>query len=511
MPDIAALKHAGQELGLPEIPSLVPGHAVLGKGFNIFGRYNAASAKATLFDMTQPALRAWRSPQSGMLYILPQNVDDPVELGVQSGESTTFNSKSSVSQYFSAQANVSGKYGMFSAEFDAAFSSVGQQIADYYLGLVCVRSKNYKLRLLDASIDKLAPWVLDDPDFRGLPAEYKPSDPENVRAFFAFFNKFGTHFVNEVDMGGRLDYYTAIDKSYSKSETDFKAKLKLEAKAVFFAAKAEGSVAWNQLGEDWASKRIVRISATGSNTILDALVPGFNDNFHWIYNQWLVDLRFMPMPVDFSLVPIHSLFSGAQAQALKEATEAYAGNSLTLYTPDDYDVYDRSSGFANLNDKPLAPAPSLGSPGVRALVLDRSTLAVKVDKVYRITQHSIDPETLKEYAAVVADLDPYQGNRNVIVAILIWWVSGVQLYPSVPLANLLKNLGAGDAMDTWWSLKHTSSALGLVSYGIVGTYGGSAPALEAFAMHDSTATRGLLLEAFLKPEYSGGVFRYVPS
>jgi hypothetical protein len=511
MADARELKAVMDGLGLPNIRGLVPGHAILGKGFNVFGRYNASSARATLFDTTIPALRVWRDAQSDFLYIVPQNVDDPIEVGSQSGESTTFTSKASVCQYFGAQANLSANYGVFSGEFEVAFSEVSHELSEYYLGLLAIRSKNYKLRLQNANEKAVAASVVEDEDFKNLPESFLPDKPDNQQLFFAFFDKFGTHFVDEVDMGGRLDYYVYVNRAQVSNSQEFKAKLELEVKATFLSVGAEAEATWKKLTETWASSRKVRINATGSSSILNALVPGFNDNFHDQYLQWLVELRYTPMPVDLSLKPIYTIFSGKKAQALKEATEAYAGNSLTLNAPDDA-VLDRTTGFINLNDAPLKTPTNFGAPGIRCFVLDQKTLAVKQDQIFPLSWNDINPEKIDAYAKALAILDPYQGKRDFIVGLLFWWVKGTEQYPSLGLQNLLKNLGAGASLDIWWSAHHSSSAMGLISYGIVGTFGGvGSGAVEMLAMHDIYTTRGLYLEAFLKPQYTGKEIRYVPS
>lgn len=517
---------------------VVPGHSILGKGFNIFGRYNSSSARKMLFDTTTPSERTWHNTLSGNEYIVPEQVDDPLLVGAHEGSSHIFSSRADVSEYFAAEAGMNGRYRVFSGEFKAAFSSMTSSVQDYHMGLYSVKSRSYKLRLKDDSESQLYKGLLDDPDYKNLPARFDASKHENVALFFAFFAKFGTHYVNEVVMGSRLDYFMYANKANIVSQIDFEAKLKAEVKAVFFATKAEASVIWNNTLKSWASSRSVRISSIGSMSILNSLVPEQDQNFHEIYVQWLAMSQAAPMPVEYKLKSIADIFSGEKAIALRQAMDAYASKSILLKavaTPFARDTKNQSAkpnpfttlpkGFVNVNENLVISAPtSLENLAIIIVVQDARTLAVKHQAAYEFPNHpgNLLPSRKPSAEAYDKALDefnkkfPVSQRSDIIVSVLIPWVLNKTDFPTSDFYNFLVNLGAGDALNEWWrSLETDTSVLGLrVAYGLIGMFRGATSAtVESFVTYYSQdrSSGGLILESFLEPTTDGNSFIYIPS
>lgn len=500
----------------PVTVEVVPGHSLLGKGFNIFGRYDSSSALKTLFDTSKRTNAVWRNPISDRWYLVPENVDDPLPLGDQEGDARIFASRTDVSEFFAAEANLSLDYKGFSAEFDNAFSSIAHAVFDHNMALYYVKSRNFRLRLQDDGEAKLAAHVLSDPDFKALPETFVPADHDNVMRFFAFFQKYGTHYVNEVVMGARLNYYAYGDKAYTASANHFEARLKAEVKAVLFSAGGTAKAEWEALGKNWSESRTVKISGVGSISILNSLVPEYGQNFHDIFVQWLATAQINPLPLDFKLKPVHAIFSGARAHALRQATNAYAAKSISLNavaTAALNAASNHTRAYVNLNEAPVVATPS-GKAALGAAVIDATTLAVKFQKAYEFD--GVQP-AMKAYDNAYADLKAYEGKADVIIAIVIHWARKHTQYPSADFYNLLINLGAGDALQRWWAhaevTESSNKSPATVSYGIIGTFRGarqgSVDALAGYVTQERSG-QGLILDVFLRPECIGHAFSYVP-
>lgn len=530
--------------GPDPVREVVPGNSVLGKGFNIFGRYNSSSARRMLIDTTQRTDQVWRNAQSGKWYIVPENVDDPLVIGAHEGSAHTFSSRADVSDYFAAEAGLSGRYRVFSGEFKAAFSSVAASVQDYYMALYSVKSRSYRLRLKEDCEAALCDSFTNDPDYTALPDKFDPGSHTNVAKFFAFFAKFGTHYVNEVVMGARLDYFMYADKAMVASQQKFEANLRAEVKAVFFSTKAAASAEWQQLTKEWSQSRTVRISTVGSVSILNSLVPEYEQNFHEVYSQWLATSQAAPMPVEYKLKSIADLFSGDKAVALRLAMDAYASKSLVLTAaatpflpapaadrtrPEFPPIFPNAQsslpqGFINLNESVILTAPtSLDKLAISLAVLDATTLEVKFQKAYEFANHAdrvFDPAPARDaYSTAYREFQEHFGGAdkaNLIVAVLIPWVLSKTDFPTSEFYNLLLNLGAGDGLNEWWrGLGENTSVLNLrVAYGIVGMFrGGIAASTESFVTYytQDRSSAGLVLESFLEPQSNGTSFVYVPS
>jgi hypothetical protein len=530
----------------PSPQEVVPGNSLLGKGFNIFGRYNSSSARRMLIDTTKRTENVWQNPLSGNVYVVPENVDDPQMIGAHEGSSHSFSSRADVSNYFAAEAGLSAQYRVFSGEFKAAFSSISSSVQDYHMALYTVKSRSYRLRLKEDCEAKLCSSFLEDPDYKSLPATFNPNDHGNVAKFFSFFAKFGTHYVNEIVMGARLDYFMYAEKSLVESQKKFEANLRAEVKAVFFSAKTTASTEWQALTKEWAQSRTVRVSTVGSVSILNGLVPEYEQNFHEYYSQWLAMSQAAPMPVEYKLKCIADLFSGDKALAIRMALDAYAsksvvlkaaatpfaralaGGHITYALPNK--ITSLPQGFVNLNESVVLTAPTSHEKlAISIVVIDARTLEVKFKQAYEFPNHdkySVEPGSMlhapskSAYDAAYRDFQAKFGNApdksELIVAVLIPWVSNKVDFPTSEFYNLLMNLGAGDALNEWWrGLEENTSVLGLrVAYGIVGMFRGAITAsTESFVTYytQDRSSGGLTLESFLEPRSDGKSFIYIPS
>jgi len=485
----------------------IPGAAVLGKGFDIFGRYSSSSTKRAIFDFTGSG-RSWKNPVNGLSYKVPANIDDPMPIGRFDGRAYHISSKSQMSQIFAAEAGLSGSYGAFSGELSAAFESESKELTEYELGIYRLWNRSYSLEVLSPTLDNVAKQVRSDPDFANIPREYQ-DDSRTRTLFFRFFEKYGTHFVSKVVMGSSLQYSCSIHKSQIESSSKFNANLNLEVQAVLFSAKADASVKWQSLGAQWASSRNAHISGVGPESILTSVLPKAGDSLLDEVNYWITQASQSPFPIQFELTPISTLFSGDQAAAVQTAMQAYAENRLTVTTTQAND--SATGAFINLNGTPLASRPNSRERALQVLVLDDITLKPRFERTYPFPSLNL-AECQAVYDRAYSEIQGLVGGPG-IFAFAVAGAFRTTKYPSTAMYNLWRSIGARGALDLWWDTRSASASPALVSYALVGSYAqGADGAPESFAQGGYSGNRSseLALEVFLKPSLVGGSLRYLP-
>jgi hypothetical protein len=337
----------------------IPGASSLGYGFDVFGRYSDSSKTRPLFNIVYDGKQTYNE------YLVPQNVNVDNKRH-NYGNATYVDSRKKIEEHFSANLKVSAKYGFFSGQFEASYSMTNKSDVNYQFGIVESFSQQYALDLKDRSENALADWVKNDPDYQNVPDKFTDS---NRLLFFRFFDKYGVYYMPRVVVGSRLYYSSQIKKEYKYSSVDAEAKLKLEYKAIF-SASMESKATWNQLGEEWASRREVKVDAIGgSNEMLNVLMPGFGTNHETAYSAWLKSAEDKPAVIDFDLRPISEIFSSAKAVAVEEAMNAYLLHKLFLESK-------TGSCVIAFNGTPVLPPPPGDTPTFGYQICAISRLAV---------------------------------------------------------------------------------------------------------------------------------------
>ena len=240
----------GEPLRLPvngdNSKMIIPGATSLGRGFDIFGRISNQDALLNpLIDMRSTDRE---ETIDGVEFQIPvyANVDRNSN---SEGKAEFFSNRRKFESHFAAEASVEASYGLFNAEFSAAYSSDRKIEESKSFALYNLRDTRYTLSLSDASINQMKEDIR--PEFDALPGTFTK---ENSEIFYKFFSKNGTHLTTQVELGGRLFYYASIAKSYTSDETAANAKMKAEYTGVF-GGKVEASAAWSQLDQNWMENR----------------------------------------------------------------------------------------------------------------------------------------------------------------------------------------------------------------------------------------------------------------
>lgn len=463
---------------LAESPAtnLVPGAEVLGWGFNIFSTYSFGNEIRPLFDLG--ASGSWTSPSSGMTYTLPANVSTPGGSS-SSAKAQSFATSSQFNSYFSQSASVSGSIGAFSASFSESYSSDQQNSSSYSWALVEADYLAWSVSL-DYSPAILLANITIDPDWNTLPLTFNPADPANVGAFFAFFQKFGTHFISSASVGGSLYYYFSISNSASYSSTQTTLSASAEYQGLISSVEAQADAHWAQCATNWTQNRQAHaVTVPATTGVIDWVnpLPGTYDQ-NGSFAQWKTSVLNNPSRTKFHLTPIWALFSGVQATALQLAFKAYANNRVAVQS-------STGQQYPNIsvNGNPMTPSggfPSGQQDGWQLVVLDSKTLVPQLNRFFVVDMNQPnwpDPS----YDAMTDALQPYAGSSDYM---LVAATSAINdgATPTGAFYTLLKSFGAGAQLDRWMQTTHGCSG-GFDAYALAGT-GASSQGIEAFTSYN---------------------------
>lgn len=490
---------------------LLPGCMYLGLGYDLSGVFDIEGVQGMgrVFDTGQPGSVQYAG------WPVPVNVraDTVGELQV---ETKVFESRADLAETFGVQAGLEAGYLGFSGSVSASFESIANQLSEYFFGMSSYYSTGYEVRLDEATLSNAAAEFLADPDVTGLPDTYDPHDQQNQAAFFRFFGKYGTVFVSTVRMGGRLFYNAWIDKSHGMTSTQVEASMKAEYAAVF---NANASANWKSVDSRWTNNRRSSIQSLGGDpTTLKGLSdPKNGDSYATQYAAWVDSTPTNPGPVSFGLTDIAILFSGGKADAVRQAAADFRGRELTVQANFEASTIQLNGAAAAVN----SAAPT----GAGFAVFSRADLSLLAHGLVEAPGDGFDYQH-SPYDALTTPLEPYLGNSDVIVAMLIWNIADVNTNPiSVPspqLYDLLHSLGASDGLAQWGHPVASNApgqgfgtgslgSWGKFSYAVVGIPGSlTGDALEDFDRvtvdHPSVA-----LPVLLRPESNGTAIRYRPS
>ncbi len=480
------------------ISNLVPGAEIIGYGFNIFGSYSFDNALKPLFDLGEPA--SWTAP-SGTVYQLPAHVSQPGGSS-STATSSTFATSSAFTSYFQGSASVSGSIGAFSASFSSTYDTAQQSQSDYSWALVEADFIAWHISI-NYSLANVRKDVKEDSDWADLPKTFNASNEENVLAFYNFFTKFGTHFISTVTTGGTLYYYYAISRSSHYSSTAISVSASAEYHGLISNTSAEASAQWGNTAANWTSYRQSHAMTVPAITnVIDWVnpAPGTYDR-NGNFAQWKQAVVNNPSRCKFALKPIWDLFSGQQYQALFEAYQSYGNNRVS--------VLARKIGLAVIvvNGKPMIPDggyPAANTQAWQLVVLDRKTLAVRLNKIYQFNFNDAQwpDDTLNRMSS---DLGPYVGSGT---HMLVTATSNLDeaCNPNAELYAILKSFGSGAALDTWMTTPNhaCSSGPGSAVYALIGS-GASVTACEGFGgfYPGFPTTPEISLNALLLPQPGG--------
>jgi hypothetical protein len=153
----------------------------------------------------------------------------------------------------------------------------------------------------------------------------------NQEVYFSFFNKFGTHVIAGVTLGGGLHLYTSLKKQYIKDEQKVKTSLEAEYTGFF---KGNAKADWKKTNEQWLEHREGSLRVYGGDVgLLSGISGGVlpETDLTADYKAWGLSVKTNPMMTSFQLSKIGDVFGTKKHRMLvNEAYERYAESYLQL-------------------------------------------------------------------------------------------------------------------------------------------------------------------------------------
>ncbi|GJN22203.1 hypothetical protein PR202_gb09750 [Eleusine coracana subsp. coracana] len=258
----------------------------------------------------------------------------PVDVKCGKGDRVRFKSGAlefnKMSELFNQRSSVEGKIpsGLFNASFDLDSGSWAQDVS----ATKCLAMDGYFISLFDLRLDR-RPLVLADHVLKDVPTSWDPS------AIARFIEKYGTHVVVGLSMGGQDVVYVKQDRSSPLSPAEIKAHLERLGDQLFtgacsmpplhckFKYKFKIPEAFNVFDAQLAQQRLqagittlvsskegvtVIYSKRGGNTTVSS------------HSEWLLTVPAMPDLINIKAVPITSLIKGV-------AGAGYLSHAINLY------------------------------------------------------------------------------------------------------------------------------------------------------------------------------------
>jgi len=244
--------------------NVIPGSEAVGQGCNLVtepyvaGGGIACLGSRRIFDLGK-ITRQWENTKTGITYDVPEGLGSP-GAGNQNISMQASSSLSEFTEKFKAQAGVKGNYKLFSAQADVSYKKNKTKRTESSYAQVEQNAVVWTLRL-DSTKAKRTPVF--DQAVAELPNNFNPADFQNARAFFEFFELWGTHYLIEADVGGKLYYFAELEDVGVMQDTKLEANISAEFKALVASAKAEASLEWKKVENSWISNRKSHIMTVG--------------------------------------------------------------------------------------------------------------------------------------------------------------------------------------------------------------------------------------------------------
>ncbi|KAK4438365.1 MACPF domain-containing protein [Sesamum alatum] len=268
----------------------------------------------------------------GREIVLPGGISVPnvsKSIKCDKGERTRFRSDVLTFQQMSEQLNqelsLTGKIpsGLFNAMFE--FSGCWQKDAAYTQTLAF---DGMFITLYTVALEK-SQMVLKDHVKKEVPSSWEPA------ALARFINKYGTHVIVGVKMGGKDVIYMKQQHSSSLQPSDVQKRLKVIADKRFLDANAQNELGSEQVyqSEKFEMKETrLRFADTGTSSSYshkDDIVSickrrGGSDGRNLTHNEWLQTVLLEPDVITMTFIPITSLLNGVSGSG-------YLSHAINLY------------------------------------------------------------------------------------------------------------------------------------------------------------------------------------
>lgn len=387
------------------VMTLLPGAENLGLGVNVFGDFSTQSLKP-MYRMIPIEASEHTVTIGGHVYNVPKHFDATPNQTADASY-VYFSGRRQVREYFSEEAQVGVKYGLFSGDFDESFGMITEADNSYSYGLT-----DYKRTLCSVFFsDQGSREYLTEGFKRDLATLTVPFG-DDPAPYYEFLAAWGTHYTKQILLGGRLRYYIAVRASYSSNQMDVSARMQAEYEGVYASASAN----WGLADQSWFDNRSVKIRVFGGDTSLVSVAdPSYEENRSSEFQAWDDSIAVEPNVMSYQVAPIYELLDLDSYKLQRDGLKAAIDSMFENY----FETTSTSDAYTVLN---FRGAPQIGTAlpdklfNVHAVVVQTPSMEIALSKSYCIDVNAPDP--FAAYAAVVTDLQPYAGAPECVLALL---------------------------------------------------------------------------------------------
>lgn len=358
----------------------LPGVDVVGRGIYLRPRQ---TYELKNFLLEQKNHRTYSSKETGESYSVPEgyavNDSPPMPAGKALNQTLIEESWDRFDKQMGIDANAAAGNGLFSVDVNASMASKLRSEEEAYYALRTSFIPLWSVYL--PGIPKFSDETLSE---MHIPLPFKHA---NRSDYEAFFERYGTHYVKRIWVGGKASLAFTIAKSSQMSKLEIQAGIK----ASYGLASGSTNANMQQSKEKLQNNSECTVFGKGGNELLLASLSSLDETR---YNEWLATIRDNPQVIELEVAGIWTLVNDSEkAKALREAY--IAANSfmaiMSMFSLDreifflrgeDYFCYDIDKGESTI-PRPNSekwPAPSrlgFGSPDAAFVGYDSFALKEK--------------------------------------------------------------------------------------------------------------------------------------
>ncbi|WP_248800126.1 MAC/perforin domain-containing protein [Pseudomonas sp. MWU13-2105] len=353
----------------------------------------------------------------------------------------TFLSRDEYEKHTQSSVEVSGSYGAFSGGFKATFGTDIKKLEEREAAIY-----NHTVRLWKLTFEVNPANSTDafKERVKELPLNFDPAHP---KAFFNFFVEFGADIVNEVVVGGALNYAMTALKTYLNEKNTLDAMVKAEY-GTFISATASTSIS-EEIKKHLAHRSVSLTTQGGTHSI--NFNAGAPNNCNADFMAWRESLPDDPKVVELKLVPIYLFVKEGETRTALEAAYQW----YTSYKTEIEANWKESMIIVGRSSLPTTVSTAAKGPALRMVFVDSNSKSTSESYHYP-PQADAAQETFDQFWDALALLLKQKTGYKLLMA-TERWPRDKKHYPSPSMREALRQNGASErALQRWESLTQKS-------------------------------------------------------
>ncbi|ORY01706.1 hypothetical protein K493DRAFT_334870 [Basidiobolus meristosporus CBS 931.73] len=305
--------------GAPDVPGL----NVLGCGYQtVTGQYaNVDSCEEQLFDFSSFENQTISSSATNSTYSSPKRIVQYLDKNIRESTVVTGETVEDFVQKFSSSVKLQAGYGGFSGSIKGEFKT-----SSSYSKYEAFTRYQYNACL----------WILRIDDTAGAARDFLKetvrNDIDKLDAL-KLYEKYGTHYVNEIKVGGRCVYTAITNKLKASNTQSFGLYTKASFQFGMFSGSAEAEVTNTSEYKSFKNNSRFQTTITGGDPSTFGLDSKPN------LEEWAKTVKTHPVLIDFGtngLVPLSSLANTEERRKELDAAllTYFEKNQLAFKMPD---------------------------------------------------------------------------------------------------------------------------------------------------------------------------------